>query len=156
MRKGDTLMNTLRWLFAAAALMLAVGCRYPLPPGYVKVDPPRDVKFKAVSAEGSALTLRTEKNPENGDLAFWEKAITTRMTDVRGYKLANRKEVKHSNKTPGVELVFDYSREGMDYTYLVTLFIRMDRVYVFEAAGLKDKLAGDLDEIRKAIEQWPM
>ncbi len=149
-------MNTLRRCLPLALAALTVGCQYPLPPGYVKVDPPWDVDFRAVSAEGSALTVRTEENPENGDLAFWEKAVRTRLVDVRGYKLAERKDVTHKGGTSGVEMTFDYVADGTDYSYLLTMFVKGDRVHLLEAAGVKEQIEPDLAAIRKSIHDWPL
>jgi hypothetical protein len=41
------------------------------------------------------------------------------------------------------------------YQYVVVCFVKGDRVHVFEAAGLKEKLAADLPELEKAILDWP-
>lgn len=142
-----------------AALLIAsfAGCSgYRLPVGYVKVDPPYDVRFRAVSADGSALTYRTEPNPENGDLVFWEKAVTNRLVEVRGYQLTDRQDVTNQSGASGVEMTFDYTQTGLDYVYLVALFVRGDRVHVFEAAGRRDTFTTDLPEIRKAIADWPL
>ena len=147
-------MNACRWSMVTATCLALAGCGYHLPPGYVKVEPSRGWRFRAVSAEGAAFTLRTEENPENGDLAFWEKAIKNKLVKVRGYKLADRRETTLKDQTPGVELVFDYSRDGSDYTYSVALFVKGRRVHVFEAAGAKDQMTTDLPEIRSAISQW--
>ena len=77
---------------------------------------------RAVSADGSAVTLRTQENPENGDLAFWEQAVRGRLTDVRGYKLAARKETSFG-RLKGVEMSFDYEKTGVNYAYVVLLCV---------------------------------
>jgi len=157
--QGSLAGRRLAWgqLLPVALLMpLMVGCLYRLPPGYVKVEPPFGVEFRAVSADGSALTLRSEKNPENGDLAFWEKAVKARLVDVRGYRLTTRSEATLGRGTRVVEMAFDYNRDGIDYLYLLTMCIRGDRVHIFEAAGEKGKIAPDLPVIKQAIHDWPM
>jgi hypothetical protein len=138
-------------------ILSAAGCSgYRLPAGYVKVDPPWDAQFKAVSAEGSALVYRTEENPENGNLAFWEKAVTNRLVDVGGYQRTDRQEIRNQNGVPGVELTFNRAQVGADYVYVLALYVRGNRVHVLEAAGPKDKFTADLPEIRKAILDWPL
>lgn len=150
-------MRTMKYTAAALLALFAAGCSgYRLPAGYVKVDPPGDARFKAVSAEGSALIYRTEENPENGNLAFWEKAITNRLVDVGGYQLNGRQDIRNKNGTPGVEMTFDRAQVGMSYVYVLALYVRGDRVHVLEAAGPKDKFTADLPEIRKAIIEWPL
>lgn len=145
--------------FGAAVLCitLSAGCSgYRLPAGYVKVDPPWDARFKAVSAEGSALTYRVEQNPENGDLAFWEKAITNQLVEVRGYQRTAREEIRNRNGTPGVQMTFDYNQVGVEYVYVLGLYVRWGSVHVIEAAGPKDKFTTDQPEISKAIRDWPL
>lgn len=139
------------------ALAISVtGCAYNLPKGYVKVDSPYDVTFRAISAEGSAFSLRTEANPENGDLAFWDKVIQNRMTQILGYKIANHQDIKHKSGLAGIEMTFEYNRDGINYLYMITLFVKNRNVHVFESAGEKDKITDELPEIRKAVDTWPL
>lgn len=145
-----------RCCLPALLSLAAAGCQQPLPAGYVQVEPGWERTFRAVSAEGAAFTLRTETNPKNGDLVFWEKAISSRLVEIRGYQLAGRREVKHKTGTPGIEMTYDYKRDGVDYAYLLTVFVRGDKVYVFEGAGTKAQMATDMPKIQQSIQAWLM
>ena len=147
-------MRMTRWLWAAPLITILAGCTPPPPKGYVRVDPSYGYAYRAVSAEGSALTMRTEANPENGDLAFWEKVVTARLTDVRGYTLKDRREVTAGN-VKGLELSFEYTREGTVYLYTLTVFVSGREVHVFEAAGEREKLTAALPALRQTIADWP-
>lgn len=149
-------MHSLRWILVIALLVMAGGCQYALPPGYVKVEPGWDVRFRAVSAEGSAITLRSESNPENGDLPFWEKAIKNQLVDIRGYALVDRRDINRSGQTTGVEMTFDYNKDGIDYTYLVMLLVKSRQVHCIEVAGVKDQIAPELPAIKDAVGKWPL
>lgn len=146
----------MRYALAVLVVGMVCGCQYSLPPGFVKVDPTWDTRVRAVSAEGAAITLRAETNPENGDLAFWEKAIMARLVEFRGYKLAERKEIKHGDQTPGVELTFDYQRDGIDYAYVITVLVKGRTVYCIEVAGDKKQIAPQLTAIADAVRKWPL
>ncbi|HPD28530.1 MAG TPA: hypothetical protein PLL20_00935 [Phycisphaerae bacterium] len=146
----------MRYALAALLIGTVCGCRYSLPPGFVKVDPIWDTRVRAVSAEGAAITLRVETNPENGDLAFWEKAIMTRLVEFRGYRLADRREIKHGDETPGVQMTFDYQRDGIDYTYVVNVMVKGRKVYCIEIAGEKTDIAPQLTAISDAVRKWPL
>ncbi len=137
------------------ACLLLAGCSSQLPPGYVMVEDHADARFRAVSADNCVLTLRSETNPRGGDLAFWEKAITQRLTDVRGYHVVSRFEVDNP-AARGIEIVFDYTRDGTDYTYLLGLFVKGRAVHVFEAAGQKGRIQKDMAEITKTMQKWPL
>ena len=145
----------MRYALAVLVIGLVAGCQYPMPPGFVKVDPTWDTRVRAVSAEGATITLRAETNPENGDLAFWEKAIMARLVEFRGYKLAERKEIKHG-ETPGVQLTFDYHRDGIDYAYVITVVVKGRKVYCIEVAGDKKQIAPQLAAIADAVRKWPL
>jgi hypothetical protein len=145
-----------RYVSAALLIGLLSGCRYPLPAGFVRVDPPYDMELRAVSADGAAITLRRNDNPENGDLAFWEKAIMARLVDYRGYKLAERRDILYGDKLPGVELNFDYQRDGIDYVYSISILVKGSAVYCIEVAGEKKQIAAQLPAIRNTIHKWPL
>ena len=150
------MMRIMRYALAVLLIGMASGCQYSLPPGFVKVEPTSDTRVRAVSADGAAITLRAESNPENGDLAFWEKSILARLVDFRGYKLADRKEIKHGNGTPGVQMTFDYQRDGIDYTYVITVLVKGRTVYCIEVAGDKKQIAPQLTAIADAVRKWPL
>ncbi|MGQ9648746.1 MAG: hypothetical protein ACUVXJ_01400 [Phycisphaerae bacterium] len=144
--------------YALVGLLIGTvcGCRFSLPPGFVKVDPMWDTRVRAVSADGAAITLRAETNPENGDLAFWEKAIMTRLVEFRGYQLADRQEIRHGDETPGVQMTFDYQRDGIDYTYVIIVLVKGGKVYCIEIAGEKAHITPQLTAISDAVRKWPL
>ena len=137
-----------------ASAVAATGCSFKLPAGYVKVDAQRDYKLRGVSAEGSVFALRVENNPDNGELAFWDKALQRQLVELRGYELVQRSDVTSDRGRAGVELLLGYERDGVAYTYLTTFFVKGKQLYVFESAGVKDQVADDLPEIRKTIAGW--
>ena len=149
------MMRRITSLLAFVTIGFVSGCQFALPPGYVKVEPGFEYRFRAVSADGSAIALRTEENPENGDLTFWEKAVKSRLVDVRGYKLADRKEAS-CRGVKGVEMTFDYDKNGTAYTYVVMLFVEGRRVHSIEIAGLKQKIGPELPAIKEAISNWTL
>lgn len=146
----------MRYALATLLIGTVCGCQYSLPPGFVKVDPTWGTRVRAVSAEGAAITLRAETNPENGDLAFWEKSILARLVEFRGYKLADRKEIEHDDETPGVQMTFDYQRDGINYTYVITVLVKGRTVYCIEVAGEKKQIAPQLTAISDAVRKWPL
>jgi hypothetical protein len=145
-----------QYSLAAVLIGMVSGCQYSMPAGFVKVDPTGDTRIRAVSADGAAITLRAETNPENGDLAFWEKAIQARLVDFRGYKLIDRQDVKHGDQTPGVQMTYDYQRDGIDYTYVITVLVKGHTVYCIEVAGEKKQIAPQLTAIADAVRKWPL
>jgi hypothetical protein len=150
------MMRMTRYGVAGLLIGMVSGCQYAMPAGFVKVEPTGDTRLRAVSADGAAITLRAETNPENGDLAFWEKAIRARLVEFRGYKLVDRRDVKHGDKTPGVQMTFDYQRDGIDYTYEITVLVKGRTVYCIEVAGDKKQLAPQLTAVEDAVRKWPL
>ncbi len=139
-------------LLAAGAAAALFGCdAMPTPKGFVRVDPPQSYTYRAVSADGAVLSVRTEENPRDGTLEFWSRAIGNELIDARGYKLDARRDVKSLGGTPGVEMLMKSQLQGVDYLYLLTVFVKSERVIVFEAAGPVSTLESDVDAIREAV-----
>jgi hypothetical protein len=137
---------------AAASLLGLFGCEaMPAPKGYVRVDPPPAYAYRAVSADGAVLSVRTVDNPREGTLEFWGKAITNELVASRGYKLEARQDVTSDRGRPGLEMTMRTQIEGIEYVYLLTVFVKSNQVMVFEATGPVKSIEPDLDAIRRAI-----
>ncbi len=145
-------MSRHAYRIAVAGLLGLFGCEaMPTPKGYVRVEPPPDYSYRAVSADGAILSARTVENPREGTLEFWGRAISNELIEARGYKLDAREDLKSDGGTPGVEMTMRTQVEGIDYVYLLTVFVKASRVVVFEATGPASTVESELPARRKAI-----
>lgn len=146
-------------LVAVIAIVAAVsltGCitrTMTLPPGFVRIEDANVGQYavRGMSADGVMIALRAEKNPQNGNLAFWSQAIATQMVSGRGYKAAGSEDVTSAAGTPGRLLTFTLQKQGVQFTYLLTVFVQGDEILLGEAGGKSGDVEPKLAEIRKAL-----
>jgi hypothetical protein len=125
------------------------------PAGYVRLDPVLGYDYRAVSADGAVISVRTVDNPRDATLEFWNKAISNELVEARGYKLNAKQDVKSERGTAGTEMTLRTQVEGIDYVYLLTVFVKSRQVIVFEAAGPASTIEPDLPAIRNAVRASP-
>lgn len=137
------------------AMLLLVGCQAQSmtpPPGFVAVaDANRGIyDYRAVSADGAVVAVRTQPNPNGADLAFWSKASTSQLQE-KGYKLQHSEDIATPSGLKGQLLEFTQTRAGTPYTYLLAIFVRQDKVVLTEAGGKAEQLQPLRDEIKKSL-----
>jgi hypothetical protein len=142
-------------LLPLIALLMLVGCKTAQmtpPAGFVAVDEVRrgNYDYRAVSADGVVVAVRTEENSRGGDLEFWAKA-TLNQLQQQGYKLVNDEGVTSAAGTKGMLLEFTQKRSGTDYAYIVAVFVRPDRVIVPEAGGKSEMVEPVRPEVVKSL-----
>jgi len=89
--------------------------------------------FRAVSPDGVMYRVRSEKNEPKADLPFWKEALKKRMLEA-GYRFVSEAEVK-AGADPGYLLELNAPYGTQDYSYLIALFERNDRLVIVESAG---------------------
>jgi hypothetical protein len=135
-----------------SAIVAADGCdRIPTPEGFVELKPVGAYSYRAVSADGAVILVRSVENPKQGTLAFWTQAVKNELVASRGYTLDGESAVKTKGGLAGTELTMRTHLEGVEYLYVVTLFVRGNRVVIVEATGPKTALTPSLPKIREAI-----
>jgi hypothetical protein len=105
--------------------------------------------FRAVSPEGVVYRVRTEENDPKAELAFWREALKKRMLDA-GYTLISDGDIRASDK-PGYLLELAAPQGQMDYSYLIALFVRGDRLVIAEAAGDVTKVRDRRQDLVQAM-----
>lgn len=147
-------------LISILAAGLLAGCqpqgKLDIPDSFVQLPAyqARPYQTRAVSADGVVLALRTEPNPRNGTLAFWSKAITEKMTTAKGYKLVGSEEVTGSAGQKGRKLHLTRVIKGVDYTYLMAIYVTGQQVEIVEAGGKSEHvqpLMQQLDQSLKSL-----
>jgi len=145
-----------RWIIALSATGFC-GCQaMETPPGYVRLDPVMGYDYRAVSADGAVISVRTVENPRDATLAFWNKAITNELVEARSYKLDAKQDVRSDRGTPGTAMLLRTQVEGIEYLYLLTVFVKSQHVIVFEATGPAPTIETDLPAIRRAVLASPL
>lgn len=152
---GDNTSRLLVALMLGAPLLLG-GCgtayRAKPPSGFARLE--QEGPFRALTPDRVIYRVRQAPNEPRADLTFWQKALKQRMTDA-GYLFVAEREIKASG-VPGylIELAAPFGQE--DYSYLIALFVRDDRLVIAEATGEVSRLTKRRPAILSAIEglQW--
>jgi hypothetical protein len=132
-------------------VLTAVGCvpleKISTPDGFARYS--ETGEFKAVSPEGVVFRVRSEDNRPRAELPFWKEALKKRMLDA-GYIFLREASVT-ADAEPGylLELTAPYGQQ--DFTYLVAVFVRPEKIVIVEAAGEVADLAGRREAILEAI-----
>ena len=139
-------------LFVAATS--AAGChpsvRLQAPDDFAELGAGKDARydFRAASAQGVVLAVRSEANDPRANVDFWADAIDVRMRRD-GYAAEAKKDVVSASGLPGKQLRYSREEERRVYRYWLTVFATGDHVYIVEAGGDKDSF----DPAEKTVER---
>lgn len=140
-------------LLSMSVFALAIAACHPsaqlqAPDGFAQLEGQKSYDWRAASAQGVVLAVRTEKNEPRANVDFWADAIDLRLRRA-GYGAEARKDVTSANGVAGKQLRFSRVEAQRTYRYWLTVFVTQDRVYVVEAGGDKDSF----DPAEKTVER---
>ncbi|NUP10784.1 MAG: hypothetical protein HOW73_32470 [Polyangiaceae bacterium] len=140
-------MKRLRLLLAAPLFLLAACTHAPpleAPEGFAELEAGDTYDYRATSASGVVIAVRSEDNEMNGNLEFWTAALDYRLRKS-GYAAVEEKPEKFMTDRGevGRRLRYEASRGGRPHEYWVTVFVTDGKVVVVEAAGDKNFFDGD-------------
>ena len=150
-------MRPAKILFAALPLLLCLvmGCVHTtagnaerIPAGFAPYT--QSGEIKAVSPEGVVYRVRSVDNKPFAELTFWKEALKKRMLDA-GYIFLTEAPIE-ADAQEGylLELTAPYGQQ--DYTYLVAVFVRGNKITIAETAGEVSDLAARRDAVLEAIQ----
>lgn len=148
-----------RSLFIAPLLLLATACGSAFtaatPPGFVEVDDHHyddRYDYRATSADGLVLAVRSVDNEEGGTLEFWTRAVENQLRTQGGYALLEQVDVKTRAGQTGKQLRFGLDQETTPHLYYLTLFVTEDRVYIHEAGGSKELMTKNAAQVTWSVD----
>ena len=104
--------------------------------------------WRAASAQGVVLAVRTEANEPRANVDFWADAIDVRMRGD-GYAAEAKKDVVSASGLQGKQLRYTREEERRVYRYWLTVFATGERVYIVEAGGDRESF----DPAEKTVER---
>lgn len=107
--------------------------------------------MRATTADGVVVAVREIENDPEGDLVFWQEAVTLEMRDRRGYALLGDAELRAKSGEKGRLLRFGHDEEGETYRYWMALFVTSERIFLVEAGGKEEVFAPVEADIEAAI-----
>ena len=149
-----------KFLRILASLWLAsvlAGCsdfRAATPPGFVELEDSDPSDYRAVTADGLVIAVRSLEHEPKGELEFWASAIERRLREGSGYALLEAKAVKNAQGLTGKQLRFGYDEGREPHLYTVTLFVTDAKLYVLEAGGRKELMQQRAEQLAWAVEHF--
>ncbi len=138
------LQNFLRVLAFLLSSGVLVSCSSPFrvtaPQGFVVLKDQALYDYRATSADGVVLAVRSIKHDPKGDIDFWVQAIRNRMRGVSGYALLATKPVSTRGGLKGVSMRFGHDEGRTSYLYDINLFVTEKYLHLIEFGGTKEEL----------------
>ena len=130
------------------------------PTGFVALDEDdrrRGERFRAVSADGAVVVVRSQDNETFGTLEFWQEAMVRELTELAGYELVEAVPVSPRAGPEGM-LIRVRGTTGADESvnhYDVAVFVVEDEVVTVEMAApeaIYDDRRPDFDMVLGSLE----
>ena len=135
-------------LFALAVAACHPNAQLQAPDGFAQLDGQKSYDWRAASAQGVVLAVRTEPNEPRANVDFWTDAIDLRLRGS-GYTAEARKDVESASGVAGKQLRYSRVEEQRTYRYWLTIYVTGNHVYVVEAGGDKESF----DPAQKLVER---
>lgn len=121
-------------LVSLASAACTTPARIRPPDGFAELGSHEQYDFRAASAQGVVVAVRTENNKLHATSDFWADSIDVRMRrdGYRGEKVLG---VVSANGVQGKQMRYSRESDRRTYRYWLTVFATEDRVYVVEAGG---------------------
>ena len=130
------LRSILLGLTLAFSAACATGAQVDAPDGFAELEETDDYTYRATSAEGVVIGVRTESNDPRGNLSFWTSAIDHKLRKS-GYSPIHEApiSVESEHGLAGKRLRYTSDQGGRPHEYWVTVFVTDSKVILVEAAG---------------------
>lgn len=134
---------------ALLSLALAAGCTPTigvvpdsgLPDGFVRIDR-GDFEWRAISAQGVVIGLRTFTHDPAGTLDFWTTVVRKELEGARGYVFESEEAIAE-----GRAMLFATPRPDAD-CYWIVVWVDAHRIVTFEAGGPRGDVMRDLPALK--------
>jgi hypothetical protein len=145
--KHSTIYNLVLFVL----LLLIVSCGRPFtavaPEGFATYK--SGINFRSVSPDHIVYRVRTCANQPYAEFEFWREALPQQMKNA-GYRIIDDTVLTVSNnKSLLLELAAPLGEA--DYSYLVMIMVKKEKILIAEAAGLYDDFQRRKPEIIAAL-----
>jgi hypothetical protein len=141
------------FVFAFAALMLG-GCgpRVKTPADFARMkEPGWNFKYRAISSDEVTIAFKKRKNEPKGDTGFWAKVMKDKIPLIYGYVFVKDQDVQTGNGVKGKILEFQIDQQEGKYVYMVGVFVKSRKLWIFEAGGKQEAFESHRKDILAAV-----
>jgi hypothetical protein len=142
-------------LLSSLLAACAPTARLHTPAGFAVLEDQKEFVYRATSADGVVIAIRSEPNKPLGNLDFWADVLDRKLRNNKYVADGKVAEIRSASGLPGRQLKYTREEHGRTYRYWVAVFVTAERVWMVEAGGDKDRFAGKVEkEIQKAIDSF--
>jgi hypothetical protein len=141
MTKALISTRTAAIVFFGLALAFAWGCKPKVktPSDFAQLrEPGFTFKYRAISSDEVTIALKKRKNDPKGDVSFWAKVLKEKVPVVYGYTFSKDEDITTNAGIKGKILEFEVTQDEGKYVYMVGVFIKRKKMWLFEAGGRED------------------
>jgi len=109
--------------------------------------------YKAITAGGVKVRSFQVKNDPEGSVEMWFSAIDIHLKSG-GYQVVSSEDFTSPQNFDGKLAEYKYMYNGKDYTYLISILLNQDKIYVIESGGLQKRVAGYKKEIISSMKNF--
>ncbi len=136
------------------ALTLAAGCKpgVKTPSDFAKLrEPGYSFKYRAISSDEVTIAVKKRKNDPKGDVSFWAKVLKEKVPVVYGYTFSKDEDVTTNAGIKGKILEFEVVQDEGKYIYMLGVFIKRKKMWLFEAGGREEAYKSHRQAIVQAM-----
>jgi hypothetical protein len=124
--------------------------RMTLPPSYVRVLD-EDGCTRALSGRGVAVLVQRERNFQGGTLEFWTPIVRRWLAQGRAMSVGESVDVALDGGAKGIAMSATVTAGRKTCTYLLSMAVNKDHVYIFECWGPQEDVNKDRDALAAAF-----
>jgi hypothetical protein len=136
------------------ALALTWGCKPKVktPSDFAKLrEPGYSFKYRAISSDEVTIALKKRRNDPKGDVSFWAKVLKEKVPVVYGYTFSKDEDITTGAGIKGKILEFEVQQDEGKYVYMLGVFVKGKKMWLFEAGGREEAYKSHREAILQAI-----
>lgn len=138
-------------LLLAAAPSACASFHMNTQPGFAELEHNDDYAYRATSADGVVVAVRSERNQPTGNLEFWSRAVDERLR-ANGYVADGEpRPVRSGDGVEGVQYRYARDASGRTLRYWATVFVKDLRIFIVEAGGDREVFDRAVPAVERAI-----
>lgn len=114
-------------------------------------EPGYNFEYRAISSDEVTIAVKKRKNDPKGDAKFWAKVMKEKVPLIYGYEFKKDEDISTDRGVKGKILQFEVEQEEGKYVYMIGVFIKKKKMWIFEAGGREEAFKSHRNDILRAI-----
>lgn len=138
-------------LLLAAAPSACASFHMNTQPGFAELEGNDDYGYRATSADGVVVAVRSERNRPEGNLEFWARAVDERLRSNGYVPDGDPRPVRSADGVDGMQYRYARDASGRTLRYWTTVFVKGSRLFIVEAGGDREVFDRAVPAVERTI-----